>query len=342
MQSRITFTRVVLILAMIVIILIGIHVAAPILTPLLFALMFSLILSPLYAWLRRKLPALLALLVLLIRLTILFVLIFAIFSASISRLSAQLSTYAAQLTNQEAQLQDWLQSLDLAKSNLTSFFNANSIIQLGRAFLSSMTNFLSSLFLVLMTLLFLLVEGPALMARLLAGVSAENPHVARLADIGRDVAYQFSLRSIVNLATGAGVAILLFFLGVDFALLWGILTFLLSYIPYIGLFLATAPSVLLAFIQYGIVRALVVIIGVVIINLLAENLLSPALMSRGLRLSPTIVFISFAFWTWMLGAPGAILAMPITSFLVVMFDTFPRTRWLAGVMGARQTPHESP
>lgn len=341
MQSRITFTRVVLVLAMIVIILIGIHLAAPILNPLLFALMFSLILSPLYAWLRRRLPHILALFTLFIGLIILVVLISALFSTSISHLSAQLDTYAAQLTNQEVRLQGWLQSLGLSNIVLTDFFNANVLIQLGGAFLSSMTNFLSSLFLVLMTLLFLLVEGPALMARLRAGVNTENPQVARLSEIGRDVVSQFSLRSIVNLATGAGVTLLLFFMGVDFPLLWGTLTFFLSYVPYIGLFLATAPSVFLAFAQYGLVRALGVIIGVVIINLLAENLLSPALMSRGLRLSPTAVFISFAFWTWLLGAPGAILAMPITSFLMVMFDTFPRTRWLAAVMGTQQKRSEA-
>ena len=69
------------------------------------------------------------------------------------------------------------------------------------------------------------------------------------------------------------------------------------------------------------------------INVLAENVLSPVLMGRGLNISPTIVFLSFIFWAWLLGGPGAFLALPITLFVAVMLDTFPETRWLAGLMG---------
>jgi AI-2 transport protein TqsA len=56
-------------------------------------------------------------------------------------------------------------------------------------------------------------------------------------------------------------------------------------------------------------------------------------MGRGLNISPTIVFLSFVFWTWLLGGPGAFLALPITLFVAVMFDTFPETRWLANLIG---------
>jgi AI-2 transport protein TqsA len=72
---------------------------------------------------------------------------------------------------------------------------------------------------------------------------------------------------------------------------------------------------------------------VVVINILTENVLSPMMMSRGLSISPTIVFLSFVFWAWLLGGPGAFLALPITLFVAVMFDTFPETRWLANLIG---------
>jgi len=80
-------------------------------------------------------------------------------------------------------------------------------------------------------------------------------------------------------------------------------------------------------------RAVMVIVGVIVINILAENVLSPMLMGRGLNISPTIVFLSFVFWAWLLGGPGAFLALPITLFVAVMFDTFPETRWLASLIG---------
>jgi AI-2 transport protein TqsA len=97
--------------------------------------------------------------------------------------------------------------------------------------------------------------------------------------------------------------------------------------------LAVAPAVVLALAEHGLDRALLVIVGVVVINTLAENVLSPMMMGRVLNISPTIVFLSFIIWAWLLGGPGAFLALPITLFVAVMFDTFPETRWLASLMG---------
>ena len=162
-----------------------------------------------------------------------------------------------------------------------------------------------------MIMLFLLAEGPSMMDRLRASTGGDHPRVERLTFVGHSVVRQFGLRAVINLATGAGVAILLFVLGVDFPLMWGILTFFLSFVPYIGLVLAVAPAVLLALAEFGVSRALLVIAGVVVINILAENVLSPMMMSRGLSISPTIVFLSFVFWASLLGGPGAFLALPI-------------------------------
>ena len=192
------------------------------------------------------------------------------------------------------------------------------------------------MFLILIIMLFLLGEGPAMMERLRAGSSRDNLQVERLTDVGRSVVRQFGLRAIVNLVTGAGVTVLLFLLGVDFPLLWGILTFFLSFVPYIGLVLAVTPAVILALAEFGLDRALLVIAGVIVINVLAENVLSPLMMGRGLNISPTIVFLSFIFWAWLLGGPGAFLALPITLFVAVMLDTFPETRWLANLIGVAE------
>jgi AI-2 transport protein TqsA len=121
---------------------------------------------------------------------------------------------------------------------------------------------------------------------------------------------------------------------VDFPLLWGILTFFLSFVPYVGLVLALTLAVVLALAEFGLSRALLFIVGVIVINIVAENVLSPMLMGRGLNLSPSVVFLSFMLWVWVLGGPGAFLAVPITLFVIGMLDTFPETRWLASLMGA--------
>jgi AI-2 transport protein TqsA len=328
-----SFLRVMLVLAATVVVLVGIRLGAPILNPILFAVVFSLLFSPLYSWLRRRLPSGLALLIMLVILTVLFVGLFFILGASISKFSERVAFYTAQLNGQVDSLDALLDRSGLSNVDVREVVKPSALAGALGTVLSGIAGFLSDLFLILMIMLFLLGEGPAMMNRLRASVAEDNQQVARLTAVGQNVVLQFGLRAIVNLVTGAGVTVMLFLLGVDLALLWGILTFFLSFIPYIGLVLAVTPAVVLALAEFGVSRAVLVIVGVIVINILAENVLSPMMMARGLNISPTIVFLSFIIWAWLLGGPGAFLALPLTLFVAVMFDTFPETRWLASLIG---------
>jgi AI-2 transport protein TqsA len=329
-----SFLRVMLVLAATVVVLVGIHLSAPILNPILFAVVLSLLFNPVYSWLRRRgLPTPLALLIMLVGLTILFVALFFILSVSITRFSERVGFYVTQLNLELGNLDTLLERLGLSNIDVREAVKPSALADALGAVLSGISGFLSNLFLILMITLFLLGEGPAMMDRLRASAGMDNPQVGRLTTVGRSVVRQFGLRAIVNLVTGAGVTVLLFLSGVDFPLLWGILTFFLSFVPYVGIVLAVAPAVVLALAEFGVTRAVLVIAGVTAINVLAENVLSPMMMGRGLNISPTIVFLSFIFWAWLLGGPGAFLALPITLFVVVMFDTFPETRWLSSLMG---------
>ena len=181
-----------------------------------------------------------------------------------------------------------------------------------------------------------------MMNRLSSSLTQNNPQLAGAIVVGQYVVRQFGLRALINVITGAGVTVLLLVLGVDFAVLWGVLTFFLSFVPYIGLVLAAVPAVVLALAEFGLSRALLVIAGMIVIDTLVENVLSPMMMGHGLSLSPTIVFLSFTFWIWLLGAPGAFLAIPITIFVAVMFGTFPETRWMASLMGTSSPDTSAP
>ena len=329
-----TLSRALLVLAATVVVLAGVRLAAPVLNPILFAMVLSLLFSPIYAWLRRRgIPTPLALVIMLVGLTFLFVVVSYVLGNSISRFSAGIGSYAAELNEQLASVEALINRLGLSNVDVREMVKPSALAGAVGVVLSGIAGFLKNLFLILMIVLFLLAEGPAMMNRLRAGAGRDHPQVERLAVFGQSVVRQFGLRAIVNLVTATGVTVLLFLLGVDFPLMWGILTFFLSFVPYIGLVLAVAPAVLLALAEFGWDRALIVIAGVTAINILAENVLSPMLMSRGLSISPTIVFVSFVFWAWLLGGPGAFLAVPITLFVAVMFDSFPETRWLANLMG---------
>jgi AI-2 transport protein TqsA len=326
--------RVMVGLAATVVVLVAMRLAAPILNPILFSVVLALLFSPIYAWLRRRrVPTPLALVIMLVGLSVLFMGIFLIMGISIARFSGDIATYTGKLNVQVGNVQDLAKSLGLSDVNIRDAVKPSALAGAIGSVLAGVADFLSNLFLILVIVLFLLAEGPTMMERLRSSAGRDHPQVERLTVFGRNVVRQLGLRAIVNLVTGAGVTILMFVLGVDFPLMWGILTFFLSFIPWIGLPLAVAPAVVLALAEHGIERALLVIAGVIVINILAENALSPMLMGRGLSLSPTVLFLGFIFWAWLLGGPGAFLAAPLTIFLVLMLETFPETRWLAAVMG---------
>ena len=329
-----SLSRVMLLLAATVVVFVGMRLAAPILDPILFAVVLALLFSPIYGWLiRHRIPTPLALVIMLVGLSVLFLGLFLLLGVSIARFSGEIGSYTSKLSGQLDEIQNLTKSLGVTTADLHKVLSPSALTGAIGTILSGVADFLSDLFLILVIVLFLLAEGPAMMNRLRASTGPEHPQVARLAVFGRNVVRQLGLRAIVNLVTAAGVVVLLLVLRVDFPLMWGILAFFLSFIPWIGLPLAVAPAVVLALAEHGLTSAVLVIVGVIVINVLAENALSPMLMGRGLSISPTILFIGFIFWAWLLGGPGAFLAAPLTIFLVLMLDTFPETRWLAAVMG---------
>jgi len=340
---RPSFLRVMLLLAALVVVFVGMRLAAPILDPILFAVVLALLFSPIYAWLRhRRIPTPLALVIMLVGLTLLFLAIAGILGVSIARFSGDIGSYTGKLNDQLDNIQSLTKSLGVSKADLHKALSPTALTGAIGAILSGVADFLSNLFLILIIVLFLLAEGPAMMNRLRASTGEDHPQVARLTVFGHSVIRQLGLRAIVNLVTGAGVTVLLLVLRVDFPLMWGVLAFFLSFIPWIGLPLAVAPAVVLALAEHGVTSAVLVIVGVIVINILAENALSPMLMGRGLSISPTVLFLGFIFWAWLLGGPGAFLAAPLTIFLILMLETFPETHWLANVMGMGGPDPEAP
>jgi hypothetical protein len=136
----------------------------------------------------------------------------------------------------------------------------------------------------------------------------------------------------INLLVGVGDTVFLLILGVDFAVLWGLLAWLMGYIPSIGFMIALVPPVLMAYAQYGLQTALIVLIGYVLINGGVQNFIQPKRMGDSLKISPLVVFVSLFVWGYLLGGIGAILAVPLTMLIVLALENFPGTRTLAVLM----------
>ena len=136
----------------------------------------------------------------------------------------------------------------------------------------------------------------------------------------------------VNLLVGLGDALFLTFLGVDYALLWGMLAWFMGYIPSVGFIIALIPPVLMAYAQYGLEKALIVLVGYILINGGVQNFYQPKIMGRNLRISPLVVFVGLFIWGYLLGGIGAILAVPMTLLLLIAMENFEATRPMAILM----------
>ena len=142
-----------------------------------------------------------------------------------------------------------------------------------------------------------------------------------------------AIKTVVSLATAVVVAVWLLILGVNYPLLWGLLAFLLNYVPNIGSIIAAIPAVLLAFVQLGSLSALATGGGYLAVNMIMGNFVEPRFMGKGLGLSTLVVFLSLLFWGWVLGPVGMLLSVPLTIVVKIVLDGNDETRWLAILLG---------
>jgi len=142
-----------------------------------------------------------------------------------------------------------------------------------------------------------------------------------------------AIKTIFSLATGILVGIWLFILGVDYPILWGLLAFLLNYVPNIGSIIAAIPACLVALIQLGPVYALSAALGYLVLNIAIGSILEPRFMGRGLGLSTLVVFLSLVFWGWVLGPVGMLLSVPLTMIVKIALEGRDDTRKMAILLG---------
>jgi predicted PurR-regulated permease PerM len=190
----------------------------------------------------------------------------------------------------------------------------------------------TALLILAFTLIYALAGAGSMRARAEATFGPDHRLIVGVQRFGADLRRYLIVRAQLGLFAGVLTIILLVVLGVPFAFLWGFLVFAASFIPNIGLFIALIPPLILAFLEGGIVPALLVIGGFVVINLLQDQLLQPIVMGSELNISPLVVMLSVIAWAWILGAAGALLAVPLTVGLVQLMEAYPATRGLAALM----------
>lgn len=214
--------------------------------------------------------------------------------------------------------------------------------QLILGLLGSFTSIGAAVFLVILYAAFLLAERSGFPGKVRAafneGDQAEQVS-AFIANINRQIGEYLTVKTTINLILGGLSFLVLWAMEVDFALFWAIVIGLLNYIPYIGSYVGVAMPTLLSLAQFGSGSKTLMLAGFLIAaQVFVGNFLEPKLIGRQMNLSPFVVIVSLIFWSALWGIPGAILAIPLTSVLVIILAGFPNTRPLAILMANRVEP----
>jgi AI-2 transport protein TqsA len=324
-------TRIVITVAGIVIVLAGVQLAASIIAPLLAATFFAILFGMFMLWLEKKgVPHWLAITITAVSVLAVIAGFFFLIAASLAQLVAQIPEYQASI---EETLTTFLSGTGIPVPPLSSVVSTLSSISV--AAISGIVSNATTMALITITTIFLLVELKSFAAKI-GAILADHPDIREdFSSLGEKIIGYVVIRTEVNIFTGFGIGVILAAVGLEYAIVWGFLAFALSFIPYIGFWLAVIPPMLIAWSELGLGSAVIILIGAVIINIFAENVLFPQAAGKGLRLSPTVVFVSLVVWGFVLGSLGALLAVPLTLALMTFLPYFDETRWISTLLGSR-------
>jgi AI-2 transport protein TqsA len=329
-------TNILFILASLVIITWGIYQAQAFLVQMLVALFLAVIGAPPVLWLKQKrIPSTLAVIVVLAGMIAILVIIGGLVGTSLASFSSSLPSYQSRIEEDVLAMRTFLASrgMVISDSSLLSYVNPTAVMSLTAGLLSGLTSTLSSIFLILLTVTFILLEVSSFSVKLRAILDDPQAAFPQFTKFIADINHYMFIKTGVSITTGILIGIWISILGIDFPVLWGFLAFLLNYIPSLGVVIAALPAVILAFIQYGPGSALLTIVGYIVINFIIGTLVEPKLVSRRVGLSTLVVFLSLVFWGNLLGLIGMVLCIPFTMTVKFALESNEQTRWMAILLG---------
>jgi len=219
--------------------------------------------------------------------------------------------------------------------SLSDYIDTSTLMSHVRYIVDTLLNVLTMGSLVIILLVFKLVEAarmPDKVKEAFGGRDLSSEYFKKIAD---DTWNYMKLKTIICILTGAATSIGLWFLGVEYALLWGLLMFFCNYIPNIGQFIAGIPPVLLSLLDGGLSLALWATLWLVVVNVFFGLVLEPRYMGNGLGISVLVVFLSLLFWGWLLGPIGMFLSAPLTMVVKIVLQNDEKTRWIAVLLSNR-------
>ncbi len=323
------------------------HELATMLIPLALALFFSILLQPLLAWFERKnWPFSLSLIVIYLSSISTVALIgLMIYQTGLS-LVRQKDKLLGQINVKLNGILDWLNGfvgIDLNASDITTkigeLFSIDWILKSSGTLAGVLGDF-TGVF--VMTALYLIVLLGGILKYeqyihyLEAGDSTGEQNLLKgFEQVKNSIVTYIKVKFLMSLCTGLGFGLTCWIFGIDFALFWGFLAFVLNFIPTVGSILATVPPILLGLIQLSSFSALLILVlCLVIIQFFFGNFLEPKLLGASLSLNTVVVILGLVFWGYLWGVTGMILSVPLLVLLKVILAQIPDAKMIVRLMGS--------
>jgi AI-2 transport protein TqsA len=322
-----------------VVVVAGMKAATVLVVPFLLAVFLAIICAPPLFWMQNKgIPSILAILILMFCAIGAQVVLVTLVSSSIADFSNNLSFYQERLM---ALIQEGLGFLSrygihVEADKLTRIFDPGHILKLSANILNSLGGVLTNTFFVFLTFIFILSEAAGFPNKLRALSGDIDVDLTRYSEISDGVNRYLGIKTLTSLATGLTITLWLWVQGVDYPVMWGVFAFLFNYIPNIGSIIAAVPAVLLALVQLGPGAAAFVGLGFLLVNTVVGSVIEPKIMGQGIGLSALVVFLSLAFWGWVLGPVGMLLSVPLTMAAKIALGGRASTQWLSVLLGSNK------
>lgn len=363
--------RLLLVAACVVVLVAGLRAASSIMVPFLVAVFIAAISLPVLSWLQRRLPMIVAVLGTILMDLLVIALAGYLVGSTANQVAGEMGEIQSTLTEWIEDGGDWLEergvpvaswlagstveeaadgagaadpespdatqaasdggddSLPLA---LFSRFEPGFLVDFVNRTLRTTTAALSSFLVISLIVIFTLFEAATFGPKVRAAFGSAGAE-ARFARAMHEIQHYMGIKTVISLVTGLLIGIWVGVMGVEFAVFWGLVAFVLNFIPNLGSIIAAVPTTLLAMVQIGVGRALLVALGYLVVNMVIGNFIEPPLLGRRLGLSTLVVVLSLVFWGWVWGPVGMLLSVPLTMVVKILLENTEEFRWVAVLLG---------
>lgn len=311
----------------------GMKGAAGLLGPVFLALMLTIAVQPIQNWAQRRgWPAWVGMAGACVGVLVIVVGMIGLLVVSVAQLASELPQYADRLDDLLNGLRDALAGAGVNTEqihNMLSGLDMGKLVDALENALGGLLGVFSNLFFVLALLLFMAFDGMTI-GRKLDIVGRARPDIAfALNTFATGTRKYLVISTVFGLIVAVIDGAALWLLGVPLPVLWALLSFITNYIPNIGFVIGLIPPALLALLEGGPALMAWVIVLYSVINFVIQSIIQPKFVGDAVGLNVTVTFLSLVIWAWVIGALGALLAVPLTLLVkALLLDIDPATRWM--------------